>query len=313
MKRLSGSEEARYRAGLLAAAREGYAALERSGSALDAVCAAVRLMEDSGEFNAGAGACLDEEGRATLDASVMRGADVGAGAVGATQATKNPVLLARALLEEGKHVLLVGEGADRRARALELPPLPPIDEARKKVLARLLKERATSGGDPEERLAATSRPSERLPSLGQREDPTDTVGAVAVDAQGRVAAAVSTGGLWLKAPFRVGDSAIPGGGVYASDLLGGAASATGIGERIMRLLLCKEACDRTGRGMSAQEAAEGAVQLAKERFGGDTVGLIVVDRNGKIGVAFDTRGMGRAVARRGGAKAAVWREESLSF
>src|SRR2546423_11230350 len=118
MKRLADKEEARYRAGLLAAARAGLTAMDKSGSALDAVVAAVVSMEDSGEFNCGAGACLDEEGRATLDAALMRGKDLAAGAVGAAQATKNPIAIARDLLAEGRHVLLVGEGADRRARAL---------------------------------------------------------------------------------------------------------------------------------------------------------------------------------------------------
>ena len=133
MKRLQAAEEVRYRAGLVAASRAGLAVLEKGGSALDAVVAAILSMEDSGEFNAGAGACLDEEGRATLDAALMRGADLGAGAVGAAQATRNPILVARNLLEEGRHVLLVGEGADRRARALGLAPLAPIDDARKKI------------------------------------------------------------------------------------------------------------------------------------------------------------------------------------
>jgi beta-aspartyl-peptidase (threonine type) len=269
-------------------------------------------MEDSGEFNAGAGACLDEEGRPTLDAAVMRGADLAAGAVGAAQATKNPVLLARAILEEGRHVLLVGEGADRRARSLALAPQPPVDDARRRVYERMLSDRRASGTEPADRLAATSRPSTRLPlalELGAREDSSDTVGAVVVDAQGRVAAAVSTGGLWLKAPFRVGDSAIVGSGLYASDALGGAAVATGIGERILKVTLSKEACDRLARGATAAEAARGAISVITERFGPDSAGLIVVDRAGRIGAAFDTRGMGRAFARGSHAAVAVWGDE----
>jgi beta-aspartyl-peptidase (threonine type) len=261
-------------------------------------------MEDSGEFNAGAGACLDEEGRATLDAAVMRGSDLAAGAVGAAQGTCNPVVLARAILDEGRHVLLVGEGADRRARALSLPPLGPIDEARRRVYERMSAQRRTSGAESPERLAATSQPG-----LGAREDSSDTVGAVAVDSEGRVAAAVSTGGLWLKAPFRVGDSAIPGGGLYASDALGGAAVATGIGERILKVALCKEACDRLGRGATAEDAARGAISVITERFGPDSAGVIVVDRDGRIGAAFDTRGMGRAHARGSEVGVAVWPRE----
>lgn len=313
MRRLEGAEEASYRKHMLAAARAGQAVFARGGSALDAVEEAVRSMEESGELNAGAGACLDEEGKATLDAAIMRGADLAAGAVGATQATSCPISLARALLEEGRHVLLVGEGADRRARKLGLPPLAPPDAGRLRVWKRMVDERAAAGGQESiDRLAATARPSERLqrqPSLGVREDENDTVGAVAVDAEGRCAAAVSTGGLWLKAPLRVGDSAIPGAGLYASDAFGGAACATGIGERILRIGLCRDACDRLGRGATAAEAAKGAIAAMTERFGADSAGIIVVDRAGRIGAAFDTRGMGRAFARAGEDGVAVWAGE----
>ncbi len=307
MKKLEKDEEARYRKGLHAAALAGHAAIERS--ALDAVVAAVLSMEDSGDFNAGAGSCLDEEGNATLDAALMRGSDLGAGAAGCVKATKNPILLCRDLLEEGRHVLLVGEGADRRARSLGLAPLPPVDAARKRVHERLLAERRATGKEPPDRLAATSRPSGRLGGVTERGH--DTVGAVAVDAQGRVAASVSTGGLWLKTPGRVGDSAIVGGGLYASDALGGAAVATGIGERILRLALCKEAVDRVGRGASAQEAAEGAIALMSERFGEDSAGIIVVDRQGRLGAAFDTKGMGRSFARAGEVKVGVWKGDGF--
>jgi len=156
MKKLGGELERVYRLGLSLAAREGAFVLERGGTSLDAVEAAVRVMEASGDFNAGAGACLDEEGRPTLDAAVMRGEDLAAGGVGASQATVHPVTLARALLDEGRHVLLVGEGADRRARALGLPPLAPPDAGRLRTLARLRAERDREGVDPEERCGTTS-------------------------------------------------------------------------------------------------------------------------------------------------------------
>lgn len=318
MKRLEAAEEARYRAGLQGAARAGLTALTRTGSALEGVVAATLFMEDSADFNAGAGSCLDEDGNATLDAALMRGADLAAGAVGALTGTKNAILVCRDLLEEGKHVLLVGPGADRRARALGLPPLPPPDERRRKVWQAMLDERRATGKEPRDRLAATSRPSTRLSAMSDSQQGTvseaeshDTVGAVAVDDMGRVAAAVSTGGLWLKAAGRVGDSAIIAGGIYASDALGGAAVATGIGEKILRVALCKEAVDCLAGGASAQEAAEDAIALVTERFGGDTAGIIVVDGEGRIGAAFDTRGMGRACARGSDVKVAVWGDESL--
>jgi beta-aspartyl-peptidase (threonine type) len=321
MKRLEAAEEGRYRAGLAGSVRAGLAALAASGSALDAVQAAVLFMEDSGDFNAGDGACLDEEGNASLDAALMRGSDLAAGAVGASSATRNPIVLCRHLLDEGKHVLLVATGADRRARQLGLRPLSPLDERRKKVWRAMLEERSKTGQEPTDRLAATSRPSTRL-SL-QKDGVTeaeshDTVGAAAVDAEGRVAAAVSTGGLWLKAVGRVGDSAVVGGGLYASDALGGAAVATGIGEKILRITLCRDAVDRLGRGATAQEAAEGAIAAITERFGADTAGVIVVDRAGRVGAAFDTRGMGRAWARGGPGgtaavetRVAVWKNEAF--
>jgi beta-aspartyl-peptidase (threonine type) len=323
MRRLTGEDERAYRAGLVAAAAAGLEALLR-GSALDAVEAAVRSMEASGAFNAGAGACLDEDGRATLDAAVMRGEDLAAGAVGAAQATVHAVTLARAVLEEGRHVLYVGEGADRKARALGLPPQPAVDAGRKKTFERLRAERDASeaeglrgvtaafGSDvprAEESFDGSPRRSAGL-AQDERGEARDTVGAVAVDAKGRVAAAVSTGGLWLKAPFRVGDSAVPGAGIYASDESGAAASATGIGERILKLALTKHAVDRVARGSPAAEAARDAIETATRRFGADSAGVIVVDRAGRIGASFDTRGMGRAFARADGAsRVAVWRDE----
>jgi len=191
--------------------------------------------------------------------------------------------------------------------------LPPVDEARRRIHARLLAERRETGEEPADRLAATSRPSARLkPPSGVTEAGShDTVGAVAVDAQGRVAAAVSTGGLWLKAPGRVGDSAVIGGGLYASDAHGGAAVATGIGERILRVTLCKDAVDRLAAGATAQEAASGAIAMITKQFGGDNAGVIVVDREGRIGAACDTRAMGRAWARGDEARVAVWRDEAF--
>lgn len=317
MRRLEASEEARYRGGLVAAVKAGTTAFGEGGTALDAVVRAVLSMEDSGDFNAGAGSCLDEEGIATLDAALMRGSDLAAGAVGAATATRNPISLCRSLLEEGRHVLLVGAGADRRARALGLPPLPPVDAARRKIHERLTAERRATGKEPEGRLAATSRPSERMPAIGSGGSTVtdaqshDTVGAVAVDKDGSVAAAVSTGGLWLKAPGRVGDSAVVAGGIYASDGLGGAAVATGIGEKILRVALCKDAVDRIAGGATAQEAAEGAIAMITKQFGDDTAGVIVVDRKGRVGAAFDTRAMGRAWARGNETRAAVWKTEAF--
>ncbi|MCA8920789.1 MAG: isoaspartyl peptidase/L-asparaginase [Planctomycetes bacterium] len=302
MRSMGGEREAAYRAGLVEAARLGREAL-RAGDALEAVLVAVRHMEACGAFNAGVGSCLDEDGRFSLDAALMRGSDRAAGAVGACAATVHPTDVARALLEEGRHVLLVGEGAERRARALGLPALGAPPEEKLETYRRLLAD--ASKRAPED-LSTVGRPDDE-----QAEDSQDTVGAVAVDARGRVAAAVSTGGLWLKLRGRVGDSAIPGAGLYACDALGGASSTTGIGERMIRALTAKLACDLIAAGADAQAAAQGAVDDLAQRFGPDSGGIVVVDRLGRLGAAFNTQGMGRALASLGdeAVPVAVWPEE----
>src|SRR5262249_17803356 len=156
--------------------------------------------------------------------------------------------------------------------ALGLPPQPAVDAGRKKTFERLQAERDASGLG-----GVTTAFGSDVPRAEEHEA-RDTGGAVAGDARGRVAAAASTGGLWPQAPFRVRDSAVPGAGIYASDESGGAASATGIGERILKLALTKEAVDRVARGAPAAEAAREAIATATRRFGADSAGVIVVDR-----------------------------------
>lgn len=300
MRKLSGEEHDAYRQGLIDAARVGREILASGGSALEAVRQAARTFEASGVFNAGLGSCLDEDGTYSLDAALMRGSDRAAGAVGAVTATAHPVELCQDLLDEGRHVLLVGAGADRRARRLELPPLPAPPEAKLSTYRELKKKVGASL----EELSTVGRPDD--------EDSVscDTVGAVAVDAEGRVAAAVTTGGLWLKASGRVGDSAIIGAGVLACDELGAAASSTGIGERMMRAMTCQVACS-AAQNTDAATGAEAAIADLEARFGPNSGGVIVVDREGNVGASFNTRGMGRALARVGEAEiaVAVWPED----
>ncbi|MCO5166408.1 MAG: isoaspartyl peptidase/L-asparaginase [Planctomycetes bacterium] len=305
MRTLEGARLDAYREGLAESARQGRAALERGGDAVEAVLAAVRALEASGVFNAGAGACLDEDGAASLDAALMRGRDRAAGAVGACAATVHPTDVARDLMDEGRHVLLVGDGADRRARRLGLPPLPPPTPERLEAWARLSGRHVTRPED----LTSVGQPEDQAAAAGPDPD-GDTVGAVALDGRGRLAGAVSTGGLWLKARGRVGDSALPGAGVYACDDLGAAASATGVGERMIRAVTCKLACDLAGRD-GAEVAARRAVDDLERRFGADSGGLIVLDRLGRVGAAFNTHGMGRALARAGdpAVVVAVWPED----
>jgi beta-aspartyl-peptidase (threonine type) len=250
---------ARVIAGCEAAVERGWQLLARGGSALDAVEAAVRALEDDPEYNAGYGAVLNRLGTVEVDACLMDG-DLRAGAVAAVPWMRHPITLARRVLEDGEHVLLVGGGALLYAREHGLSGDPPESMISPRARARHERERVARATEP---------------GIG------DTVGACAVDAAGRVAAATSTGGTPWKRPGRVGDSPLPGAGNYA-DRLAGAASATGHGESIMRVVLAKSVIDRLRAGADPDEAARAAVQLLVERTGGEA-GVIVVGVDGRVG------------------------------
>lgn len=255
----------RCRSGCEAAARVGWAVLERGGSALDAVEAAVRTLEDDGEFNAGYGAVLNRDGVIEVDAAVMDGG-LRAGAVGAVPWMRHPVTLARRVLEAGRHILLVGEGATGFARGVGLGPELP---------ASLITPRARDRWERE-------RQGRAEPSATG-----DTVGAVAIDARGGLATASSTGGISSKHPGRVGDSPLLGAGLYALDGAG-AATATGHGETILRVTLCRFAIDELRRGAGAEAAARAALDEMARRtahLGGGTAGIIVVDAAGGLAQA----------------------------
>jgi beta-aspartyl-peptidase (threonine type) len=254
------------------AARAGLAVLERGGAALDAVEEAVRVLEEDPEFNAGRGACLNRDGTIEVDAAVMTG-DLRVGAVGALPWTRHPVSVARRLLERGPHCFLVGAGAASFARELGILPEPP--EA-------LITERARARWEQErEAVGATG----------------DTVGACAVDGHGRLACATSTGGIAGKRAGRVGDSPLPGAGTYADDERGGAASATGHGESILRVLMAREAVDRIAAGEAPEAAAAHAVEVLGRRAGAaGRGGIIVLGRDGRFGQARNTARMPWAAA-----------------
>jgi len=254
--------------GCLTAARLGHAILAAGGSALDAVEVACAALEDNPLFNAGTGACLNADGDVELDAAIMEGSSLRAGGVAAIRGVKNPIRLARLVMERSPHVLLAAHGAERFAREQGVPPHPPSLLVTERALERWRQERA--------KLLA--------PKPG-------TVGAVAIDAAGHVAAATSTGGTSGKLAGRIGDSPLPGCGLYADDAAG-AASATGQGEAIIRVVLSKYVCDRMAAGDPADAAAAaGVLQLA--RVGGDG-GIIAVDRDGRLGFAMNTPRMSRA-------------------
>ncbi len=256
----------------------GREALKR-GSSLDAAEAAVREMEDSGAFNCGRGACLTAFGEVQLDAAVMTGLGNRGAGVGACTCTHNPVSLARAVMEGTEHILVVGEycRAYAKVAGIELETLTPSSTSRKRYLE----------------LKAEMRNSHKTNhEFIQRIQRGNTVGAVALDGDGIPAAAVSTGGMWLKLPGRVGDSAVIGSGVYA-DSATGAACATGTGEEIIRCALCWNACSYLSR-FGAAKSAEMAIRLISARSGSGTAGIITVDLKARVGSSFNTSAMGTA-------------------
>ena len=265
-----------HRLGCAAALWEGWAVLQAGGHALDAVETAIRSMEDNPVLNAGTGAVLNAEGEVQLDASLMEGACLRAGAVAAVQGIKNPISLARLVLKS-ENVLLVAEGAVQFAREAG------IEECDNESLI----------VDRERRLWEAWREESRpQPAEGLRVGRGDTVGAVAIDSQGNIASGDSTGGRPFKHPGRVGDSPLVGCGIYADNQAGGVA-CTGWGEGITRVVMAKSAADLLKEGKSPREAAAQAIQLLKERVDGRG-GVILLDRTGNVGYAFNTPQMAHA-------------------
>ncbi len=251
----------------------GYALLDAGQDAVDAVESAVANMEDSGLFNAGAGSCLTLDKGIEMDASIMNGKDLSCGSVGMVKNIRNPVKLARLVMEKTDHVFLVADGAMELAKRCQIvsEPLEPdlqrlrtFDRRYQQMEAELKKKRLFSN------------------NFG-------TVGAVAIDRHGNVASSVSTGGVWLKMPGRIGDSAVIGAGLYA-DNRSGAACATGQGEYMIRLCLCKSACHYM-KEKDAMQSGNMAIEVLTERFGPDTGGLITVDSMGRFGASANTRSM----------------------
>jgi L-asparaginase / beta-aspartyl-peptidase len=264
---------ARHVDGCRAAAEVAAGVLRGGGAALDAVEAAVALLEDDPSFNAGTGACLNADGLVELDAAVMEGTGLRAGSVCALPPFLHPVHIARAVLDEGRHVLYAGLGAARFA--VEHGFAPSTSEAMTTDAARA-------------RLAAAQSRAAVDGWAG------GTVGAVARDARGGVAAATSTGGRVNKHAGRVGDSPVPGAGNYADDD-GGACSVTGDGEAVLRLCLGKAAVDLMRARTHPEEAARASIRVLGARLAA-TGGLILVDRAGRLGLARNTRTMTWAAA-----------------
>lgn len=256
--------------GLADAVQRGQALLLAGASALDAVCATVVVLEDNPIYNAGTGAVLNFDGFCELDACVMESREARVGAVCGLQRVKNPVLVARKVLEETDHVLLAGEGAQKFARVMGFGDHDPITP-----------DRHADWQDKKRRLQEVLAGQHALKMRRFLQEHPEyaggTVGAVAVDAAGILAAATSTGGVTLKLVGRVGDSPIPGAGNYASPHI--AASATGTGEFVLRSLATRAISERVEHGATLAEAMDAVLEAMRRDFDAD-VGIIGVDRHG---------------------------------
>jgi L-asparaginase / beta-aspartyl-peptidase len=266
------------KAGCRRALHAGWSILSQDGHALDAIEAAVAILEDDPVFDAGYGSHLNLDGHVECDAIVMDGATLKAGSVAGLRHIKNPVRLARQVLEQCPHMMLISEGAERFATQQGLPLCDPEDLI-----------------SPAERAAWIRCSQDSHAAEHHRGHDQGTVGAVAIDQQGRLFAATSTGGICCKLPGRVGDSPLIGSGCYA-DCETGAASSTGYGEAIMRIVMAKSATDAlrgAGCSATAMHAAQNAVKLLTAR-GKGTGGIILLDKFGNPGFAFSTPRMAYA-------------------
>jgi beta-aspartyl-peptidase (threonine type) len=290
---LKPEQEAAYREAMATVAEAGAAVLRAGGSALDAVEAAVHLLEDDPLFNAGRGAVFTAEGRNELDSSIMEGRHMAAGAVGGITGTRHPISAARALIEGSPHVMLMGEGADAFARSQGLEQVDPsyfFTEERWRSLERALGKLGLP--IPPRPPGAPEEPVGRM-ALVHDEGKHGTVGVVALDIHGDVAAGTSTGGTTAKRWGRIGDSPIIGAGTYASNRAC-AVSCTGQGEYFIRLGVSHEICALVEHTrMPLQAAVDRVVQQDLTELGGEG-GVIAVAPDGQMAWSFNTAGMYRA-------------------
>lgn len=294
--RYSPSEEAAYLAKLGEALDEGYAVLERGGSAVDAVQTAILLLEDSPLFNAGKGAVFTYEGKNELDASIMNGRTLAAGAVAGVTHVKNPIRLARAVMDHSPHVMMVGEGAEVFAREQQLVMVKQSyfrTEARWRAYKDALKKEKDAAKGKEGALPHDFK--------------YGTVGAVALDAAGDLAAGTSTGGMTLKRYGRVGDAPIIGAGVFA-DNKSCAVSATGWGEYFIRLTIARDICAQVEYGgKSVAEATNDVIHHRLQQSGGDG-GVIVLSPAGEAVMDFNSAGMFRGLKQGDRKVVAIYRD-----
>jgi len=282
--RYTPAEEAQYKAKLIEALDAGYAVLESGGAALDAVETAIVIMEDSPLFNAGKGAVFTRDGKNELDASIMEGRTLSAGAVAGVTRVKNPIRLARAVMEKSEHVMFARDGAETFAREQGVE----------------IVDRDYFRTERRWKEYKTALKAEKMKIRGALPDfKYGTVGAVALDARGNLAAGTSTGGMTLKRYGRVGDAPIIGAGAFA-DNKSCAVSSTGWGEFFIRLTIARDICAQVEYGgKSVAEAANDVIHHRLQDAGGDG-GVIVLGADGEVAMTFNSKGMFRGVKQAGG-------------
>lgn len=298
---MNAQTEAAYRAGMKAAAEAGASVLEKGGSSLDAIEVAIHVLEDDPLFNAGRGAVFTAKGRNELDAAIMDGATLKAGAVASVTRTRHPISLARAVMEKSPHVFLAGEGADEFSKQAGLEQVEPSYFFVERRWQSLVKELKQEGLPIPPRPAGA--PPEPSKPVAEIEPPAahrfGTVGVVALDRAGNIAAGTSTGGTTAKRWGRIGDSPVIGAGTYASNK-SCAVSATGTGEYFLRLSVARTICALVEyKGLSLQAAADQVIQKDLTALHGDG-GVIAIAPNGEMAWSFNTPGMYRARLREGG-------------
>lgn len=289
--------EKEYHTGLNQALDSGYAVLERGGKSVDAVIAAIKVLEDNPLFNAGKGAVFTNEGKNELDASIMDGSNLMAGAVAGVTTVKNPITAAYAVMTKSEHVMLAGPGADKFAEEQGLEIVPNsyfFDSARYKALLKAKK--------------AETDQSASLYDPYTNDKKFGTVGAVALDQYGNIAAGTSTGGMTNKRYGRIGDAPIIGAGTYANNNTC-AVSSTGWGEYFIRLSVAHDiAALMEYGGLTVQQSADSVVMKKLPRLGGDG-GIIALDRQGNFTMTFCSEGMYRGyITKRGEGKTMIYKE-----
>ncbi|MEO5602919.1 MAG: isoaspartyl peptidase/L-asparaginase [Cyclobacteriaceae bacterium] len=295
---MSPEREKAYHVALKQALEAGYTVLENGGTSVDAVVTSISIMEDSPLFNAGKGAVFSHAGKNELDASIMEGNTLMAGAVAGVATIKNPIKAAHAVMTKSSHVMLTGNGADQFAKEQGLEIVDQayfFDSARYQQFLE---------------LSPPAKANEK--TAARKEKKFGTVGAVALDQLGNIAAGTSTGGMTNKKYGRVGDSPIIGAGTYAKNISCGV-SATGWGEYFIRLLVAHDiSAMMEYAGLSLEAAADSVIMKKLPALGGDG-GIIALDRSGNISMTFNTDGMYRGfIRKKGEAKTFIYKDEDLS-